>query len=189
MTCEQARELAALAVSGDVTAAERRSLDLHNSGCQRCRAEAEGFDDLLAQLGAMREEDLPESAAAAVRARVLAEIPTHHRPGWLAAWPAFAAVVVGSLVLVVLLRPGAPVLHPGPQQPATAPVQTTQTEIASAAPAPAPEAAPAKPHRVRHSAPNEPAEPTVVHMFTSDPDVVIYWIADSGRKSSETGAM
>jgi hypothetical protein len=32
---------------------------------------------------------------------------------------------------------------------------------------------------------SEPAEPLVVHMFTDDPDVVIYWIADARGSSSK----
>jgi hypothetical protein len=181
MTCEQARELAAPAASGDVTAAESRALDLHNSGCPECRAEAEGFEDFLAQLNAMRDEDFPESAGTAVRARVLAEIPTQQRPGWLAAWPAFAAVLACSAVLVVLLRPVAPIAMP------KAPAPPTVANVPESAPAAMAEVVRAvQPRRAVHP---KPAEPVVVHMFTSDPDVVIYWIADSNRKSSETGAM
>lgn len=181
MTCEQARELAALAVSGDVNAAERRALDLHNSGCAECRAEAEGFEDLLLELGAMRGDALPESAGAALRARVLAEIPNRRRPGWLVAWPAFAAVLACSAVLVVVLRPVATVPPPAPP---AAPL------VASVPIIPPPvEGAPVKPHKAVRPRPSEPEEPTVVHMFTSDPDVVIYWIADVDRKSSESGAM
>jgi hypothetical protein len=33
--------------------------------------------------------------------------------------------------------------------------------------------------------PREPEEPLVVHLFTSDPDVVIYWVADAKVKSSK----
>jgi hypothetical protein len=38
---------------------------------------------------------------------------------------------------------------------------------------------------VRHIVPREPEEPLVVHMFTNDPDVVIYWVADAKIKSSK----
>lgn len=180
MTCEQARELAALAASGDVTAAERRALDLHYSDCAECRAEVEGFGDLLAELNAMRDEMLPESAGVAVRARVLAEIPERRRSEWMAAWPALAAVVACSAVLVVLLRPVAPVRQP--QVPAE-PVIASATEES---PKITPE--PAKRVTVHRRITPKPTEPVVVHMFTNDPDVVIYWIGDN-RKSSDTGAM
>jgi hypothetical protein len=49
---------------------------------------------------------------------------------------------------------------------------------------------PARPHRARRpvvrTAVQEAADPLVVHMFTDDPDVVIYWIANGkGNKANE----
>jgi hypothetical protein len=48
--------------------------------------------------------------------------------------------------------------------------------------------APPVPRRIRRAVkrivPREPEAPIVVHMFTSDPDVVIYWVADTKVKNS-----
>jgi hypothetical protein len=47
---------------------------------------------------------------------------------------------------------------------------------------------PSAPRRIRRVrrriVPRAPEQPIVVHMFTSDPNVVIYWVADAKVKSS-----
>ncbi len=180
MNCEQARDLAALAASGDVTVAEGRALASHLAGCGECRAEAQAFQALCGQLVAMREESAPDAAYAAVRARVLAEV-RERRLGWAILSPAFAAVVACTVVLVVALRPEKTVVTPPAPQPAAvvadAAVHEETPQIA---------ALPSV-RKLRRAVPRaksqEAIEPLVVHMFTDDPDVVIYWIAD-GRKST-----
>jgi anti-sigma factor RsiW len=180
VNCEQARELAALAASGDVTPAEERALACHMAGCGECRAEAQEFEVLCGHLAAMREESAPEHVYAAVRARVLGEIGERHRSGWLAAWPAFAVVVACTVILAVVLHPEARVTNHQVHQPEAVVAETAAPEEATAI-----AASPAL-RRVRRAVKlaksQEPVEPLVVHMFTDDPDVVIYWIAD-GRGS------
>jgi len=182
VNCEQARELAALAASGDVTPVERRDLDAHAAGCAECLAEVCAFEALCGQLGSMREMTAPEPVYSAVRARVVAELGERRRSGWLAAWPAFVAVLACSLVLVVLLRPEAPVVS----QPPVVAVANVPEQM------PVPESAPSvrEIHRpVARVKAQVPGEPLVVRLITNDPDVVIYWLADAKRGESKKEIM
>jgi hypothetical protein len=181
MNCEQARELAALAASGDLTPMELSTLESHTADCSECGAEAAAFEELCGQLSAMRE-DAPGHVYSAVRARVAAEILDRNRSRWFAMWPVFAAVVTCALVLaIVLLRRESPQVE-RPSPPAS-------VEVAAAQIAPPDVFAPWPKRRVRRTAARVatpvPDEPLVVHMFTDDPDVVIYWIADARGKRSE----
>ncbi len=183
MNCEVARELAALAASGDTTAAEMRGLEAHLAGCADCRAEAEGFRALCGQLAGMRKESVPEAVYAAVRARVLAKVGARGRSGWRVVCAGLAAVVACSLILMVALRPVVP----------------RNTVVSSVEPPPMDDRGAEKMeepgpgvlvrhvHRVsRRVVPNAvpaDAEPLVVKMITDDPDVIIYWIADGKGRS------
>lgn len=177
MNCEQARDLAALAASGDLMPGEREALDAHNAVCGECCAAANAFAELCGQLAAMREESAPGHVYTAVRSRVVAEIGERRRPGWAAAWGAFAAVVACSVVLVVTIHHEALVVNQPVQQPAAA---VAVANIPDDAPIMTP---PSQPRRARkpvaRAAAQESNDPLVVHMFTDDPDVVIYWIADA----------
>jgi anti-sigma factor RsiW len=177
MNCEQACELIALAASGDVTVAEQAAIENHKATCAGCREEAAAFAELSRELAAMRGEFLPESAFSAVRARVAEEIAAPRRPGWLAAWPAFAAVVACTAILAVLLRPVT--------RPVSEPViESAVPPVVASASTPAVEPAlPIAPiHRTRRPATHalhKPSDPLVIQMLTNDPDVIIYWIADA----------
>jgi anti-sigma factor RsiW len=181
VTCEQARDLAALAASGDITQAELSALESHNAICSKCRAETEAFEIMCGQLAGMREESAPEHVYSAVRARVAAEISHRRRPGWTAAWVGFAVAATSGLLVAIMLRFPAPVVK---QPVASAPVEAASVQTDS------PDVfVPSPKRRVRRTAMRTkapvPAEPLVVHMFTSDPDVVIYWIADARGISSK----
>jgi len=182
VNCEKARGLAVLSASGDLTPMEQSALESHTAGCAGCRADTDAFAALCGQLAAMRDVSAPEHVYCAVRARVAAEIYDRDRWRWFAMWPAFAAVVTCGLVLIIVqLRRESMVVK---QLPAPA-----RVEIAAVDPEPPAAFAPPPKHRVRKAAARIAApvsdEPLVVHMFTDDPDVVIYWIADARGKRSE----
>jgi hypothetical protein len=185
VNCEQASGLVALAASSDVTPEERRALESHAAGCAECRAEASAFEALCGQLAAMREEAAPGHAYAAVRARVVAEVNLRRRQGRVAAWAGFAAVVACSLILVVALHHEAPITAQPP-----VPVRAAVADVPDEVPA---IVAPSANRRIRKVAmgveTQESGEPLVVHMLTSDPDVVIYWIADAKGKRSSKGVI
>lgn len=182
MNCEQASELAALAASGDVTDAERLALESHVAGCAGCRAELVALEAMCGQLAAMRSESAAEHVYLAVRSRVIAEISQRRRPRWLAAWPAFAAVAACSLILLVTLHRDLPVVNQPPERQFTA-LAASVHEDAPAVPASA-VLRRTRRHAVRQVA-SVSDEPLVVHMFTSDPDVVIYWVANAKGRGSE----
>jgi anti-sigma factor RsiW len=185
VNCEQVRCLAALAATGDVTQPERRALESHVGGCVECQSESEAFEALCDELAAMRVESAPAYVYAAVRAHVIAELSEQRDSGWFGVWPAFAAVLACSLVLAVAIHYQVPLAEqPLAHSAAVAPifVASMAESISKASP-------PELRRRIRRAvAPPklpEPQEPVVVQMFTSDPDVVIYWIADNQRKSSK----
>jgi hypothetical protein len=176
MNCEQARNLAALAASGDVTPEEQNALELHNAGCAGCSSEVNAFAELCGQLSSMRDESAPDHIYAAIRARVTAGINDRRRPRWVAASGAFAAALACSVVLVVALRHDVPVVVQPVPHPATEAVASVSDE-APAVTQPPPVRRVYKP-AVRALAKGS-VDPLVVQMFTQDPDVVIYWIADA----------
>jgi len=172
MNCERACELIALAASGDANLAEQAAIDRHMTSCAACREEAAAFAALAAELAAMRGASLPESAFAAVRTRVAEEIVSRRKPVWIRAWPAFAAAMACTAIVVVLLRPVT----------APSPLPVEQAEVL---PAPLEQPLAASPAAPLHSAKrratriHKPSEPLVIQMLTNDPNVVIYWIADA----------
>jgi anti-sigma factor RsiW len=182
MNCEDAYAVAALAASGDAAPAELHALETHTAVCAACRAEVAGFKALRGRLRGMREAAAPDSAYAAVRARVVSEIDGRRRRRWILAWSLLAAAAACCIIAVFALhRRAVPVAR---IQSPVAPV-----EIASVADGepriPAPPVRRTVKRAVRRIATRELAEPIVVHMFTSDPDVVIYWVADAKVKSSK----
>jgi len=186
VNCEQARELAALAASGDVTVPERKALDAHAAGCAACCAEVEAFGVLCAQLAAMREESAPDGVYAAVRARVSAEVGQPRGMGWWTAWAGFAAAVACSLILLVELRPEANRIMVSAGGPAVVEKSAVSSIDHREAPA---STSPSQRRRIRRQsvrgAPLAPEEPLVMRIFTDDPDVVIYWIADGSISESK----
>ncbi len=182
MNCEQARELAALAASGDVTTEEERLLASHMDGCGECRAEAQAFEALRDRLAGMRLQALPDSAYTAVRARVLGKIG-ERRVGWAILSPAFAVVVACTVILAIVLDPEKPIVTAPARQPAALVAAGGIRDITPVIAAPEPA------RRIRRAARRAKAqdavEPLVVHFFTDDPDVVIYWIADGRGSTAE----
>lgn len=177
MNCEQAQELAILAVSGDVTLPEQIELDAHLSGCLACADEVRIFEELRSQLTDLHEEEAAAPLYAAVRAGVMAEIEVRKRSGWLAAWPAFAAMIACTLILLVTLHPQARVAKPASLKTVIVPAAVTDLSEAAV---PAPAEVLRHPTRKKQArAATEHSEPLVVRMFTDDPEVVIYWIADA----------
>ncbi|HVW10080.1 MAG TPA: zf-HC2 domain-containing protein [Bryobacteraceae bacterium] len=179
MNCEKTCELIALAASGDVTAAERTAIDRHLANCAICREEAAAFAALTGELAAMRDESAGEGVFSAVRACVLKEISGSRRPICLKAWPAFAAAIACTAILVVLLRP-----VPTPPQPLP---EVREAEPSVSLPA-VPETAPARAAKPHVTPIHKQSEPLVIQMLTDDPNVIIYWIADArgGRAGKES---
>jgi len=180
MNCDQARAIAALAVSGDVSAVELQEFNVHAAMCEACRAEVAGFEALLGQLEGMRGDELPGAACAAVRARVISEIGGRRHRRWVVAWSSAAATACVIAAVFASHREAPVAVLRATRTPLeVASVQGAETEI------PAPVAARHIRRAVRRIAQRRPPEPIVVHMFTNDPNVVIYWVADAKKEIAQ----
>jgi len=171
--------VAALAASGDATPEEFRALKTHTAVCAACQAELAGFEALRGRLQTLRDEGLPDSAYAAVRARVVSQIAGRGRRRWVWAWASLAAAACGVIAAFAVHR-AAPVAE---MRQSAAPVEIASVQENEPL-VPAPQAPRRIGRAVRRIVTREPEAPLVVHMFTSDPNVVMYWVADAKVRSS-----
>ena len=113
-------------------------------------------------LRAAHDEPLEEAHYAVVRARVLTEIERSRNPWRRLAWVSGVGAIAAALLLILIpwRRPELPQLRP----------------VAAVIPQ-APPAPPAKIQTVA-SAPRHRRTPLTIKLQTSDPNIVIYWIAD-----------
>lgn len=112
-------------------------------------------------LRAAHDEPLAEAHYAVVRARVLAEIERSRNPWRRLAWVSGVGAIAAALLLLIPWgRPELPPLRP------------VAIVIPPAPPAPAPKI------QAVASAPRQRRTPLTIKLQTSDPNIVIYWIAD-----------
>ena len=95
-------------VGGELPTAERAEVDLHLAGCAECRAEAEALRELLAEVGALPQEILPdhdlwagiagrlESRTDAAPVSTATARRTLRFPRWAMQAAAAVALIVGS---------------------------------------------------------------------------------------------
>jgi anti-sigma factor RsiW len=164
MNCEQWQERIALYAGGDAMPAGAADVERHLELCPGCHAfEAEMREALVLLRGAHAE--LPDAAHfTAVRSRVLAELERKRYPWGRLAWISGVAAM-----LMVAVWPRTPAVPVPPRMAAVIPgasLAVTRTA-----------AVPPKPKR-QVAAKREKHEPFTVRMQTSDPNIVIYWIAD-----------
>jgi hypothetical protein len=149
MNCVEWEERIALAAGGDLCDA---ATDRHVADCPGCQLLLSGLRQTLAELRDVPDEIAPAHYAS-VRARVLAEVARPHRRWWL---------------LPILATPALLLLWPLPK------VEPLPMRAIAAPPAPALTI----PSRKRAAAKPKP-EPLLVKIETDNPDVVIYWIAET----------
>ena len=161
MNCVEWQERIALYAGGDGTPAESAMVERHIGECAGCQVFWSGMKESLAVLREVHAE-LPDAAHfAAVRARVIGELE-RSSGGWLRlAWVPVAAVIA---VLALLLWPSRTELPAAPRMMAAIP---SAPLIVS-------------PERPSHVARVRPVkrEPLTIRLQTSDPNIVIYWIAE-----------
>lgn len=120
---EPFEELISASLHGDLTAEERRSLDAHLDGCERCRQTLAAFSDQRRIVAGLRHLAPPRDLLARTRAGV--EAGASAVPWWRRPPAVFAgvggglAVVAGALLALVLLN-GSPEDSPVGQPTATA---------------------------------------------------------------------
>ena len=167
MNCVEWEDRVALHAGGDLAAGESAEVERHLGECPACQMLWSGLREDLTVLQAAHAEIPGAAHFTAVRSRVMAELERQARPWWrLKRIYAFATTVAAVVVLLAVWPHGGPV-PPAPRI------------LASIPPAPA-AARPAAAVHHRRQPRTAPAhrEPLVVKLQTSDPNIVIYWIAD-----------
>jgi anti-sigma factor RsiW len=147
---EPFEELISASLHGDLTGEERRALDAHLDGCERCRETLAAFSDQRRIVAGLRHLAPPRDLEA--RVRTGAENAGASRPWWRRPPAIFAgvggglAVVAGALLALVLLN-GSPDEPPVGETSPSASVMVSQAPIASqpVTESSAPSASPAEP--------------------------------------------
>ena len=167
MNCVEWEERVALYAGGDLAPRDVQAVEQHVAECAGCQMLLSGLRESLALVREAHSEPIESAHFAAVRARVLAEIEGGRVRWWRYAW-ALAAAAAGVVLLAVLW-------------PRTEEHLALHTPAAPTAPAIARVELPRVPARVHpvRSAAAEPAETVLMKIETDNPDVVIYWIAES----------
>jgi anti-sigma factor RsiW len=140
-------ELISASVSGDLTDVERRQLEAHLAGCERCRATLAAFSAQRQLLAGMEQPPVPRDLGVRVNAGIESgrfAAPWWRRPGAVLAGAASLATVAAAalLVLFVVNQTNGPNI--GHQSPTASPTPAATSEpTAPASASPAPSATPA----------------------------------------------
>ena len=183
MNCGNWEERIALYLGGDLDAAESAEVERHLGECVGCQVFASGMKDTLAFLRDVHREEIAPAHFTAMRTRVLERLEGRRKRTWVCGLVAAAALAV---VLAVTLTPRGTrtpqhtaVVTPAP--PSAPP--RVETPIVHAEVAKRPRRRPHVPVALARTSPKvpaaTPAEPLMVKMETSDPNVIIYWQVDS----------
>ena len=178
MNCAGWHEKLALFSGGDLAANEAAAVEAHLAKCAECRVFEQGLTETREMLLSLRAVD--ETEVAAMRSRVFRQLRERKRPAMLA-WLPYAAAIAALVFGTTLWR-----------SRVERPVREARVVPAKAAVVDAPPVvAPAgraivRAKQVRRTrlkpapalVPVEETEPTVVTLYTDDPDVVIVWITD-----------
>jgi hypothetical protein len=163
MNCIDWEEKVALYAGGDLADGD---VELHLTECDGCR---EFCAEIRRTLEGLRQEhlaEIPASDYTSVRSGVIAEIERGRRVWRRLAW-ASGVGIAAALVVGVWMRPGP--LPPAPPRGAVSIPSAVMTPRGERRVVSAPQAA---------SLPHKKREPVLVKLQTSDPKIVIYWIAD-----------
>ena len=162
MNCAEWQKKIALFTGADLPADEAFAVENHLSICDECRAVERELAETRAMLLSLRCVD--DQHLAGVRSNVLDQLRRPKKYLWL---PYAAAIAIFVFAFALRQRPTTPA-PPVPPRP------VGQT-VPSATRVPARETIKTKWARPK---PKPKSEPTVVTLFTDDPDVVIVWITD-----------
>ncbi|HTS28951.1 MAG TPA: zf-HC2 domain-containing protein [Bryobacteraceae bacterium] len=178
MNCKDWEERLALYAGGDLPPDQAAAVERHLGECPGCQLFSSGLKEAGQRLAEWHGEPLPAAHFAAVRARVLAELERQRRPFWRRGWAyGVAAAVMAALLVLLAVKPRPPVLQP-PAVAIDRHPQPAAPEPAADRPAPQPIRPAATPiPRKRHA--SQPGEQVLIRVVSNDPDVVIYWIADT----------
>lgn len=167
MNCVEWETRVALHAGGDLAGADAAEVEWHLGECSACQSLWSDVRESLTVLQAAHMEAPAAAHFTAVRSRVMAELERSAQPWRRLAWISGVGVAA-ALLLMFALRPSPRVV---PQAPRI---------LASIPPAPVVvKAAPAVRRTVRQVVARVPSRmPLTVKLQTTDPNIVIYWIAD-----------
>jgi anti-sigma factor RsiW len=176
MNCRRFEDLFALHVEGDLPERKRRAVEEHLADCERCREFAAGIESSQRAVKDLADEAADAEALYEIRERVLAMVAAERpaprpRVSWKIAGAMAAVLAVAAIVWVSRPAPYTP--PPLPRPVASMPAPPT--------PEPAPKLPVTRVVRKPRLAPKPGPEPLLVKLETSDPNVVIYWIVESGE--------
>jgi hypothetical protein len=169
MNCVEWETRVALHAGGDLVGADAMEVERHLGECSACQLLWSGVRETLAVLQAAHEEVPAAAHFTAVRSRVMAELERSARPWRRLAWISGVGLAAAALLLVFALRPSRPLPEP-PRLLASIP--SAPVVVSSAV-------APVVHHPVRRVTAHLPSRtPLTIKLQTTDPNIVIYWIAD-----------
>ncbi|HEY1341088.1 MAG TPA: anti-sigma factor [Bryobacteraceae bacterium] len=181
MNCGNWEERIALYLGGDLDAAEGADVERHLAECVGCQVFASGMKDTLALLRDVHREEIAPAHFTAVRARVLDRLAGGRKRSWV--WGLAAAAALAVVLALAIAPRGVrqpqhvAVVTPAPPPPP--PRVEAQIVRAKVAPRPRPRRRVAMAKAGPKVQAPPAAEPLVVKMETSDPNVIIYWQVDS----------
>jgi anti-sigma factor RsiW len=167
MNCVEWETRVALHAGGDLAGGDAAEVERHLGECSACQSLWSDVRESLAVLQAAHAEVPAAAHFTAVRSRVMAELERSAQPWRRLAWISGVGVAAALLLMFAL--------WPSPRAVPQAPRM-----LASIPPAPVVvKAAPAIRRPVRQVAARvRPRTPLTVKLQTTDPNIVIYWIAD-----------
>jgi hypothetical protein len=159
MNCSEWEERVALYAGGDVCA----GVESHLAECAGCQLLLSGLRQSMALVREAHGEPVDAAHFAAVRARVFAELERSRARRWRSAWVFAMAAAAMVLLVATWPRPEVRMALPIPPAP-SAPLVAKVVEKT--------------PALIRHQA-VRPSETFVMKIETDNPDVVLYWIAET----------
>jgi hypothetical protein len=166
MNCADWETRVALHAGGDLTGAKAMEVEQHLGECSACQLLWSGVRESLAQLRAAHGEIPVAAHFTAVRGRVMAELERSARPWQRIAWISGVSALATLVLLLAFWRARA--VPEAPRMLARIP--------------PAPEvlkaAAQVRPVLRQAVALGPRRAPLTIKLQTTDPNIVIYWIAD-----------
>ena len=173
MNCTDWEERIALYAGGDLDPRRGAALERHLAECPGCQLFASGLAESLDIVKAAHGETIAPAHYTALRARVLAAVDRDRRR-WRWLWASAALAAAAVALIVVGLRMRIPELAPLAQSNAlrnAPPAQ--QWQMAYTKPAAT------RPQSPRRTHAPHPREQVLVKVETDNPDVVIFWIAET----------
>jgi hypothetical protein len=185
MNCRDWEERLALYAGGDLPKDEAVQVERHLGECPGCQLFSSGMTESQELLQQWHREPPAPVHLAAVRARVLAELERERRPFWRRGWVfGFAAAAAALLVAPAVLPPVRSLLAPGhrpgkPPEGASEHPPVSLLGVTKQRDEGVPRGPGGPPHQRSARPKAQPGEPMLIRMVSDNPDVVIYWIADT----------